>query len=123
LTQRIAGDKTPQLVSDVVQRAKLPVLVRTEANETSPGMLLDCIDAGVLGILNKPASTDQTAQAIPSLIWSLKAAAGASVANLATLRSNVWPPATEVETASILAIGAGMGGALALGNIIAQLPA
>jgi two-component system chemotaxis response regulator CheB len=120
LDTHIAGAKTPQLVADLVQRTNLPILIRTDA--TDPGMLLDCIEAGALGISNKPASADEIAQSMPSLIWSLKAAAGALMANLNSMRSMEWPLANSGNANALLAIGAGMGGAAALGNVLTQLP-
>jgi two-component system chemotaxis response regulator CheB len=122
LDTAIAGDRTPLLVRDLIQQSNLPILIRTDSSESNPAMLLDCIEAGALGISNKPACAAELAQAMPSLIWSLKAAAGAVMTNLNSLRSMNWPGASNRDGKAILAIGAGMGGANTLGKVLTQLP-
>jgi two-component system chemotaxis response regulator CheB len=122
LDPRIAGNNAPHLVIDLIQRAKLPVLIRTEIGACSPPMLLACMSAGALGIVDKPASVNQIAESIPALIWSLKAASNASMEKLESLRSANWSPASGNDTACVFAIAAGMGGTLALENVLTQLP-
>jgi two-component system, chemotaxis family, protein-glutamate methylesterase/glutaminase len=122
LDTRIAGNNAPHLVNDLIRRAKLPVLIRTEIRENSPQMLLDCIAAGALGILDKPTSVHQIAEAISELIWSIKAASNATMEKLESLRSANWSLATGGETGGIFAIGAGLGGTIALENLLMQLP-
>ncbi len=123
LDTRIAGSKTPELVGELIRRAKLPILIRSESNDVSAGILLDCIEAGALGILNKPTTADAVAREMPGLIWSLKAAAGAAMSNLPSIASNQNIAKASGGDQSIVAIGAGLGGTIQLTNLLARLPA
>jgi two-component system chemotaxis response regulator CheB len=122
LDTRIAGTKTAELARALIQRARLPILLRTE-NEISAGILLDAIDAGALAILNKPTSDEELAREIPALIWSIKAASGASILNLVTTYPTQTPTQIQGSDQSILAIGAGMGGVLQMTQVLENLPA
>jgi two-component system, chemotaxis family, protein-glutamate methylesterase/glutaminase len=122
LDTRLAGERTPQLVRELAHH-KLAVLVRSEIDNTSPDMLLNCVAAGALAVLPKPTAADQLAASIPSLIWNIRAASKAKIENLPALVTSEPLSGAELNTRSILVIGGGMGSSIAIANLLSQLPA
>jgi two-component system chemotaxis response regulator CheB len=123
LDTKVAGDQTAVLVKELVTGERMAVLVRTEAGESWGAGLLDCIDAGALAILTKPETAEQSAQAIPSLIWNIKAAAGARIEGLGGTGAGRCAHVEEGDRDCVVAMGGGMGSTLGIGELLAQLPA
>jgi two-component system chemotaxis response regulator CheB len=119
LDTQLAGENTPQLVQGLTQQRQIAVALRTDSHDRS-SLLLDSLDRGALAITTKPSSIGQTAETTPNLIWTLHAAAGASIQNL--IAPTEFEKVTGSTSSSILALAAGMGGLAALTGVLAQLP-
>ena len=119
LDTQLSGEGTPQLVAELTQKAKIPTLLRSDRS-LSAGMLLDAMEAGALAILDKPSSSTQRAEIIPSIIWNIRAAESANL--ISTLPADFLPVESSDAT-SMLALGAGTGALPALTSILRQLPA
>ncbi len=119
LDTQLAGENTPQLIQGLVHQRNIAVVLRADGRE-NPAHLLDCIEQGALSITTKPVSTFSSAELTPSLIWTIRAAAGASISNL--IRPSVFPRATGSSSSNIFALGSGIGGLSALGGVLTQLP-
>jgi two-component system chemotaxis response regulator CheB len=121
LDVELAGDAIAQLVRKLSHVAGVATVLRGVLSDAN--ILLDCLEAGALAVLDKPASIAQAAESTGTLIWTLRAAAGASLANQLAGVGRSWPAVTATSTAAVVAIGGGMGSLPTLAGILSQLPA
>ncbi len=121
----LEAGRTPQRITDLLRCHQIPIVIRADTEKAPAGLLLDCIDAGAVAIVNRPGS-QATDEPVPSLAHFLRAAATASIPKLLASLSASWPSVPMVQTVqsdAILAIGCGMGSLPALCGILSQIPA
>ena len=119
----LEADQTPKRIINLLQTQLIPTVVRADTRQTPAGLLLDCLDAGALAIVNRSGSVDLAEASSQSLSTCLRAAASASVSNLRATTAQDWRAVSAASTDAILAIGGGMGSYNALCGILSQLPA